>query len=238
MNYEPLNRNRLIALLGVIFATTSPGCTIVTDSTTSEGLGQFLEGNLGLYHYRYLRGYANVIRKAKEITESGFANAEVAIETSGHCAMKENGYVDDGTYTAVKIIGLLARMTALGGKSRPLLDLISDLIELPFDEEFRIKVTDGLLSTTSIFEQIATSLIERCNVVDDWSLDEDNLEGVRIRLSSGGFFMIRQSLHDPVMSMQVESSSKEDATKMVLTPLLELMSKYESLDCSALSSAR
>jgi hypothetical protein len=43
MNYEPLNRNRLIALLGVIFATTSPRCTIVTDSTTSEGLGQFLE---------------------------------------------------------------------------------------------------------------------------------------------------------------------------------------------------
>ena len=136
---------------------------------------------MGLYHYRYLRGY-DVIRKAKEITESGLANAEVAIETSGHCAMKENGYVDDGTYTAVKIIGLLARMTALGGESRPLLDLISDLIELPFDEEFWIKVTDGLLSTTSIFEQIATSLIERCNVVDDWSLDEDNLEGVRIRL--------------------------------------------------------
>ena len=87
MNYEPLNRNRLIALLGVIYAKSSPGCTIVTDSTTSEGLGKFLEGNLGLHHFRYLRGYANVIRKAKEITESGVANAEVAIETSGHCAM-------------------------------------------------------------------------------------------------------------------------------------------------------
>jgi phosphomannomutase len=235
-NYEPLNRNRLIALLGVIFAKTSPGCTIVTDSTTSEGLGIFLEEKLKLHHYRYLRGYANVIRKAKEITDSGLANAEVAIETSGHCAMKENGYVDDGTYTAVKIIGLLARTMSLGGESRPLLDLISDLIELPFDEEFRIKVTDGLLSTTSsIFEQITTSLIERCNVMDEWSLDVDNLEGVRIRLSSGGFFMIRQSLHDPVMSIQVESSSKEDATKMVLMPLLDLMSKYEILDCNALA---
>lgn len=233
-NYEPLNRNRLIALLGVVFATSSPGCTIVTDSTTSEGLNAFLEGNLGLRHFRYIRGYANVIQKAKEITASGVANAEVAIETSGHCAMKENGYVDDGTYTAVKVIGLLAR-TTLSGQDRPLLDLISELNELPFDEEFRIKVTDSsLTTTTSIFEQVTKSLTERCNVADDWSLDEDNLEGVRVRLSSGGFFMIRQSLHDPVMSIQVESTTREEATEKVLKPLLDLLSQHEALDCSAL----
>ena len=53
---------------------------------------------MGLKHFRHLRGYANVIGKAEELTESGKANAEVAIETSGHCAMQENGYVDDGMY--------------------------------------------------------------------------------------------------------------------------------------------
>lgn len=231
--YEPLNRNRLIALLGVIFGTSSPGCTIVTDSTTSEGLNEFLEGKLGLRHFRYLRGYANVIGKAKELTESGEANAEVAIETSGHCAMRENGYVDDGTYTAVKIIGLLARTASSGNGS--LLDLISDLNELPFDEEFRIKVTDGsLATTTSIFERVTRSLADKCDSADDWSLDKDNLEGVRVRLSSGGFFMLRQSLHDPVMSMQVECISKEEASEKVLKPLLELLSQHESLDYSAL----
>jgi LmbE family N-acetylglucosaminyl deacetylase len=231
--YEPLNRNRLIALLGVIFGASSPGCTIVTDSTTSEGLSAFLEDKLGLSHLRYLRGYANVIGKARELTESGSANAEIAIETSGHCAMRENGYVDDGTYTAVKIIGLLARTVSSGDGN--LLDLISDLEELPFDEEFRIKVTDGsLATTTSIFERVNRSLTEMCERVDDWSLDEENLEGVRVRLSSGGFFMIRQSLHDPVMSMQVESISKEEAREKVLMPLLELLSQHESLDYSAL----
>eukprot|EP00957_Ditylum_brightwellii_P039658 3000342-Ditylum_brightwellii.AAC.1 len=35
-DYEALNKNRLIALLSVIFSNTSPGSTIVTDSTTSE----------------------------------------------------------------------------------------------------------------------------------------------------------------------------------------------------------
>ena len=234
--YEPLNRNRLIALLGVIFGTSSPGCTIVTDSTTSEGLNAFLEG-LGLRHFRYLRGYANVIGKARELTKSGTANAEVAIETSGHCAMRENGYVDDGTYTACKVIGLLARTTSSSGDGRPLLDLISDLDELPFDEEFRIKVTDGsLATTTSIFERVTRSLAEKCDAGagNNWSLDGDNLEGVRVRLSSGGFFMIRQSLHDPVMSMQVESISEEEAREKVLKPLLELLSQYESLDYSTL----
>jgi phosphomannomutase len=232
--YEPLNRNRLIALLSVIFSTSSPGCTIVTDSTTSEGLNMFLEKTLGLKHFRFLRGYANVIGKAQELTNSGEANAEVAIETSGHCAMKENGYIDDGTYTAVKIIGLLARTVASGKGS--LLDLIADLNELPFDEEYRLKITDGSLATTSsIFQQLSQELKDKCNTEQAWTLDEQNLEGVRVRLSSGGFFMIRQSLHDPVISLQVESISGKEAGNVVLEPLLQLFSDHASvLDASAL----
>lgn len=227
-DYEPLNRNRLIALLSVVFSLSSPGCTIVTDSTTSEGLNKLLEKDLGLEHYRYLRGYANVIGKAKELTESGEANAEVAIETSGHCAMKENGYIDDGTYTAVKIIGLLARNAAACSNS--LLSLISNLEELPFDEEFRVKVTDGsLVTTTEVFRDVAQNLKEKCLSENSWSLDEKNLEGVRFRLSSGGFFMIRQSLHDPVISVQVESISKDEAHVKVLKPLIVMFSKHETV---------
>mmetsp|Transcript_20449 Transcript_20449/g.42659 ORF Transcript_20449/g.42659 Transcript_20449/m.42659 type:complete len:641 (+) Transcript_20449:85-2007(+) len=227
-DYEPLNRNRLIALISVVFSLSSPGCTIVTDSTTSEGLNKFLENDLGLKHHRFLRGYANVIGKAKKLTESGEGNAEVAIETSGHCAMKENGYIDDGTYTAVKIIGLLARNAAAGSDS--LLSLISNLEELPFDEEFRVKVTDGsLVTTTDIFRDVSQTLKEKCLSENSWSLDEKNLEGVRFRLSSGGFFMIRQSLHDPVISVQVESISKDEAYAKVLKPLTDLFSKYDTV---------
>ena len=230
--YEPLNRNRLIAMLGVIFSAKAPGCTIVTDSTTSEGLKTFLEDTLGLKHFRYLRGYANVIGKAKELTESGVA-AEVAIETSGHCALKENGYTDDGTYTAVKIIGQLARTAAAGQGS--LLDLISGLVELPYDEEYRIKVKDGSLETTSfVFSEVTKVLNEQCNAATVWSLDRDNLEGIRMTLASGGFFMLRQSLHDPVISMQVESISADEAKKVVLDPVLKIFQNHASdLDLSA-----
>ena len=237
--YEPLNRNRLIALLGVIFKKTSPGCTFVTDSVTSEGLEDFLQNKLGLVHVRYLKGYANVIRRAKEITDSddGAAVAEVAIETSGHCAMRENDYLDDGTYTAVKVIGLLAKVKQEGGN---LLDLISDLKEMPETQEFRMLVQDETMATTAaIFDLLTKAVEECCQSNSDWSVDTDNLEGLRVRTGTdGGFFMIRKSLHDPLVSMQVEGGSADQILAQVIHPLLQLMESEDliqsSLDLSAL----
>ena len=43
-----VNRNTLIALLGVIVAEQAPGSTIVTDSVTSDELAVFLTEELGL----------------------------------------------------------------------------------------------------------------------------------------------------------------------------------------------
>jgi phosphomannomutase len=102
-DYEPIDSNRLIVLMGVIYARQSPGCAIVTDSVTSNGLSTFLEEDLNFTHIRYLRGYNNVIQKAKSVNEGMSANAEVAIEKSGHCAVKENDFLDDGTFTALKV---------------------------------------------------------------------------------------------------------------------------------------
>eukprot|EP00558_Chaetoceros_sp_UNC1202_P009710 CAMPEP_0197247134 /NCGR_PEP_ID=MMETSP1429-20130617/26123_1 /TAXON_ID=49237 /ORGANISM="Chaetoceros sp., Strain UNC1202" /LENGTH=402 /DNA_ID=CAMNT_0042707967 /DNA_START=33 /DNA_END=1242 /DNA_ORIENTATION=+ len=225
VQYEALNRNRLIALLAVIFQSSSPGCTFVTDSVTSEGLASFLK-NLGLNHVRYLKGYANVIGKARELTESGKALAEVAIETSGHCAMRENGYLDDGTYTAVKVIGLLARVSrskSKNGEGRmSLLDLISELDEKEEVQELRMDVSDGSLDTTNLIFQTIVKLIETGCADENkgWELDTDNLEGVRVRIGDGGFFMLRKSLHDPIISLQVEGSSVQSIRDNVVSPIL------------------
>jgi phosphomannomutase len=249
--YQPLNRNRLIALLGRIFSERSPGCAIVTDSVTSEGLSKFLN-NLGVKHVRYLKGYANVIEKAMELTQSGQTNAEVAIETSGHCAMKENGYLDDGTYTAVKVIACLAQVVArdrsyrnlqsdhddesIGGgissnSTKPpsnLLDLISTLEELEEVKELRISVKDGSLETTdSTFQELCRYIEDACHKSSNgWELDVDNLEGIRARTtgSHGGFFMLRKSLHDPLLSLQVEGRSKDEVRAQVIEPILQLLS--------------
>lgn len=239
-DYEPLNRNRLIALLGVVFSRTKPGCAIVTDSVTSEGLATFL-GELGLQHVRYLKGYANVINKAKELTDSGSMNAEVAIETSGHCAMRENDYLDDGTYTAVKIVSLLAmeRAAAVAKDSQAkvpsLLCLISELQELDEIAELRMTVTDGSLDTMqAIFDYLALK-IETLSAsttnaaVEAWQVDNENLEGIRVRTGNDGFFMLRKSLHDPILSVQIEGRSKDEVRRTVIGPLLELLESDEPL---------
>ena len=239
--FEPLNRNRLIALLSVIFSRASPGCTIVTDSVTSEGLASFIKEDLNLQHVRYLKGYANVIGKAEELNEMAGVNAEMAIETSGHCAMKENGFLDDGTYTAVKVIGLLAREGLADSNRVPnLLGLISSMKEMDEVAELRMDAIDGSLETTeSIFEMGARIIEDSCAERSlSWNLDGGNLEGVRVRTGSGGFFMLRKSLHDPLISLQIESTSKEDAMKTVVVPLLEKFQSVEaisgSLDLNAL----
>ena len=223
-NYEPLNRNRLIALLGVIFSRTSPGCAVVTDSVTSEGLATFLQDDLGLLHVRYLKGYANVIGRAQELTNAGVANAELAIETSGHCAMKENGYLDDGTYTAVKVVGLLARSKQ---DQISLLDYIADMKEMPECGELRMDVMEGC-STANVFDVVSMAVEQLCTTTTSsthgrcWSLDEENLEGIRARDGRGGFFMLRKSLHDPLISLQYEGTSTDEIRNVLIDPMLKI----------------
>ena len=94
---KELNRNRLIALISAIVLREHPGSTIVTDSITSDGLGQFIEQELNGVHHRFRRGYKNVINESLRLNELG-TESWLAIETSGHGAMKENYFLDDGAY--------------------------------------------------------------------------------------------------------------------------------------------
>ena len=92
-----INRNRLVALASVIALEGNPGGTVVTDSLTSDGLREFIEKTLGGKQIRFKRGYKNVIDKSIELNNEG-VNSPLAIETSGHAALKENYFLDDGAY--------------------------------------------------------------------------------------------------------------------------------------------
>jgi phosphomannomutase len=185
-----------------------------------------------------LKGYANVINKAKALTESNLANAEVAIETSGHCALKENDYLDDGTYTAVKVIGLLAQ-ERLKDPTKSLLDLIADLQELDEEAELRMQVLDGTLeSVQRLFDYAALVIEAHCAENSNWTIDRENLEGIRVSTGDGGgFFMLRKSLHDPVMSLQIEAPSKEAAKEVVVEPLLKLFRSEKEIQSAVDFSA-
>ena len=78
-----------------------PGSTVVTDSVTSNGLTDFI-AQLGGEHCRYKRGYKNVINKGIELGKAG-VDCQLMMETSGHGALKENLYLDDGAHLAVKV---------------------------------------------------------------------------------------------------------------------------------------
>ena len=98
-----INRNRLVAVASAIALEGNDGGTIVTDSITSDGLKEFIENTLGGRHHRFKRGYKNVINEAIRLNSEGI-NCPLAIETSGHAAMRENYFLDDGAYLCTKII--------------------------------------------------------------------------------------------------------------------------------------
>ncbi len=85
---EEINRNRLVALASYIAMEGHDSGVIVTDSVTSDGLKEYIE-SLGGEHYRYKRGYRNVINKQIELNKAG-RFCPLAMETSGHAAFKEN----------------------------------------------------------------------------------------------------------------------------------------------------
>lgn len=127
----------LVALAAVLAKEISPGTTIVTDSVTSDHLSEFLTQRLGLSHLRYKRGYKNVINKAIELNAGG-TDCQLAIETSGHAAFKENYFLDDGAYLAAKIVIKAARLLREG---KSLSNVISDLKEPQEAIEVRLPVT-------------------------------------------------------------------------------------------------
>ncbi len=190
-----INRNRLIALAAYIAAEGRKDFTVVTDSVTSDGLKTYIEKTLGGTHYRYRRGYKNVIDKAKELCAQG-VNCPLAIETSGHAALRENYFLDDGAYLVTKIVIELAKGHSIEKLLEPL--------ALPAEEtelRFAIKAEDFAAYGNEVLEKLNAYAAAR----PDYKLADDSREGVRIS-TKNGFFLLRLSVHDPVMPINFESN--------------------------------
>jgi phosphomannomutase len=141
--------------------------------------------------------------------------------------MRENQYLDDGTYTAAKVVSWLAkhRDDAL------LIDWIAGYRDLPEVSELRMSTFDQSLETMrSIFDvcaveiEMAASDAPQESSFDGfgWEVDRQNLEGIRVRVGEGQFFMLRKSLHDPIVSLQIEALSTEHAKCLIVEPLLNV----------------
>ncbi|CAK7326753.1 unnamed protein product [Dovyalis caffra] len=91
---NPINGDRLIALMSAIVLREHRGTTIVIDAHTSMGLTRFIIDKGG-QHYLYRVGYRNVIDKGVQLNKDDI-ESHLMMETSGHGALKENYFIDDG----------------------------------------------------------------------------------------------------------------------------------------------
>ncbi|NJM57517.1 MAG: phosphomannomutase/phosphoglucomutase [Synechococcales cyanobacterium RU_4_20] len=225
---QELNRNRLIALISAIALQSHPASTIVTDSITSDGLTQFIEQDLGGKHHRFQRGYKNVITEAMRLNQAG-ESCELAIETSGHGAMRENYFLDDGAYLISKLLIELAKAKQAG---RSLTDLIATLKEPVESREIRIKIEREEFKTYG--EQVIAQLQAFVQLQPDWTIVPKNYEGIRVACRSPeeeGWFLLRLSLHDPVLPLNIESNVSGGVAQ-IGDRLWPCLSAIECLDLS------
>ncbi|KAK9849389.1 hypothetical protein WJX84_005290 [Apatococcus fuscideae] len=207
---EPINSNRYIALMAAVTLRKYPGTTIVTDSVTSNGLTQFIKDQGGK-HFRYKRGYKNVISKGIELNDQG-EETNLMMETSGHGAMKENYFLDDGAYSALQIIIETAKQRVEGGKSITA-DLLGKLHEPLEASEFRLKLqTEDFKSEGDhILHGFHEWVKAGADGASGWALEKENFEGYRVNVDEGegkqGWLLLRASLHDPLLVLNVESDT-------------------------------
>ncbi|MBR5539666.1 MAG: phosphomannomutase/phosphoglucomutase [Clostridia bacterium] len=222
-----LNRNRIIAMLAAILLREHPGTTIVTDSITSTGLAKFICEKGGIHH-RFKRGYKNVINESIRLNSLG-QDSQLAIETSGHGAFKENYFLDDGAYIVTKLLIELAR----GEKNGYTLESLIESLEEPAEgEEFRMKIL--LEDFKDYGKQVLSDLEEYAKGIEGWEIVPNNYEGVRVNADKAhgdGWFLLRLSLHDPILPLNIESNTS-GGVLTIAKALGTFFGKYDKLDAT------
>ncbi len=227
-------QNRLIALVAAMLLDQRPGSTFVTDSVTSTGLSAFI-AEWGGIHYRFKRGYRNVIGEAMRLNDEGI-DCPLAIETSGHAAFRENGFLDDGLYLVTRII-----CEALNRKreGQNLFSLIDDLKEPVESTELRLPILEFEdWEPEEEAQEIVEIILSHTLTHPEWQAATDSREGARITFNLDGgvnnaWFQLRMSVHDPVMVLNAESDLP-GGVKRILAALYALIRDTEKVDLEPL----
>ncbi len=178
-------------------------------------------------HHRFKRGYKNVINEGIRLNKEGI-DCPLAIETSGHAALKENYFLDDGAYLITKILITMANMKKEGKDLFSLMDTLEEPAEAA---EFRLKIQaeDFKAAGVRVIEDIQNKAAADPRLAPA----PVNYEGIRVSLGKeegNGWFLVRLSLHDPLLPVNVESDEEGGVRKIAQT-LYELL-KAHPLDLS------
>ena len=226
-NGKPINRNRFIALMALIVLEEHPGTVIVTDSVTSTGLKYWIEEKLGGVHHRFKRGYKNVINESIRLNSEG-KESWLAMETSGHGALKENYFLDDGAYQIAKVLIKVAQLHAAGKGSVD--ELLAGVPEPAEAREFRAKIkTEDFGAYGGQVLDAFTKFVEQ---EPGWSLTPNNFEGVHATCDAAhgnGWALLRKSLHDPVLPLNIESEEDGGVAK-IAARMKAFLSQFDQLE--------
>ncbi len=222
-NGEEVNRDAIIAMMTAVLAKEYPGGTVVTDSVTSDRLTRFIE-SIGMKQHRYMRGYKNVINESIRLNKEGIVSP-LAIETSGHGALSENYFLDDGAYMAVKLLIALAR----AARENKTLASFIETLEKGFEErEYRIKID---AEDFKAYGKKALAAFEERAKEKGYTIVPDSYEGVRISFDTSevkGWLLLRMSLHDPQMPLNIEGVRQGDCDKL-FDKVIELLCDFDKL---------
>ncbi len=226
-----ISRNAIVALAAALVCETHPQTTIVTDSVTSDELNVFITEELNAVHHRFKRGYKNVINEAVRLNEMGI-DCQLAIETSGHAALKENYFLDDGAYLATKIVIKAAKMHA---QHQSLDQLISALKHPLEDQEIRISIGNEDFQVYG--DQVLNDLASYAKNNPIFQLAKINHEGLRFSFSEehgNGWCLLRKSLHDPILALNIESNTK-GGCQIIAKQMYDFLQSYTQLDIKQLT---
>lgn len=222
-NGDEVNRDAIIAMMTAIIAEDYPGGTIVTDSVTSDRLTRFIE-SIGMKQHRFMRGYKNVINESIRLNKEGIVSP-LAIETSGHGALSENYFLDDGAYMAVKLLIALAK----AAKNNKTLASFIEKLEKGYEErEYRFKINGDDFKA---YGTNALNTFEERAKAKGYQIAPNSYEGVRITFDTDevkGWLLLRMSLHDPQMPLNVEGIREGDCDKL-FDIVLELLEGFDRL---------
>ncbi|MDL2225651.1 phosphomannomutase/phosphoglucomutase [Eubacteriales bacterium OttesenSCG-928-M02] len=227
----PFARNALVALMSAIVLEQYPGTTIVTCSTTSNHIRTFIE-NRGGKQRRFMRGYRYVIDEALRLNAAG-TDSQMAIELSGHCALKENHFLDDGSYLVAKV---LIKMAQLHKENKKLETLVTDLQEPleTFGSGMHYQVEDPQAYGDALMDALYIFAEEQGFV-----LNEEHVDGFRAEFPPGdgyGWAMIRPSMYNPLVGFNIQSEEPGGAHHIAkkFIPFFERYPELNQEDTAAL----
>lgn len=151
-------------------------------------------------------------------------------ETSGHAAVKDNYFLDDGAYLMTLVV---IKAMQLRKEGKTIDDLLSDLPEPLEGKELRFAIT--MPDFHAYGEQVLTRL-EAHAAQQGWPLAPDSQEGVRVifdREHGDGWALLRLSVHDPVMPLNIESN-QPFGCRRIAEQLAGYLTAQAGLDCREL----